>query len=98
MRRPHNLPHTLEHDTEPDGTCLLWRWAAILGGSAKWYGVLHTKRKQVMAHRYYYRKYKGPIPEGHVVHHTCYNTLCINPEHLEAITQSSNIADWRQRA
>jgi len=103
LPRPQKLPHTLDNDAEPSGDCLLWRWATIKGhgvnfsGEGGRYGVMHTKRKQVMAHRYYYRKHKGDIPEGYVVHHTCYNTLCINPEHLEAVTQSENIRDWRRK-
>jgi hypothetical protein len=28
----------------------------------------------------------GPVPDGHVVHHTCENIHCINPEHLKALT------------
>ena len=42
------------------------------------------------AHRYSYRLHRGPIPEGAVIHHTCYCKRCVNPEHLEAMSQRDN--------
>lgn len=35
----------------------------------------------------------GPIPEGMVVHHKCYNRACYNIDHLELRTQRDNILD-----
>jgi hypothetical protein len=42
------------------------------------------------AHLVYYEKYKGPIPEGLELDHLCRVTLCVNPEHLEAVTPAVN--------
>jgi hypothetical protein len=43
------------------------------------------------AHRYSYRIHHGEIPEGAVIHHTCFCKRCVNPAHLQAITQQENI-------
>jgi HNH endonuclease len=45
-----------------------------------------TKR----AHRVSFEVFKGPISEGYEVDHTCRNTSCINPAHLEAVPPVTN--------
>lgn len=42
------------------------------------------------AHHLAYEKAYGPIPEGLVVDHICNVRHCINPNHLQAITQREN--------
>jgi hypothetical protein len=46
----------------------------------------HSER----VHRLVYRIVKGPIPEGKVICHTCDNTICFNPDHLEPGTHQEN--------
>ena len=48
-------------------------------------------------HRHYYRKYKGEIPKGMVVRHTCDNPGCINPDHLLLGTHADNVMDKVKR-
>ena len=45
------------------------------------------------AHRYSYRIHHGAIPTGSVIHHTCFCKRCVNPNHLQAITQQENVAE-----
>lgn len=47
-------------------------------------------KKVVMAHRFSYELYIGPIPKGLSLDHLCRNTLCVNPAHLEPVTHSEN--------
>ena len=45
------------------------------------------KRAAVVA----YEEAYGPVPPGHVVHHTCENQWCVEPTHLVAITSAEHI-------
>ena len=45
------------------------------------------------AHRYSYRIHHGRIPANHVIHHTCFCKRCVNPNHLQAITQQQNVEE-----
>lgn len=36
------------------------------------------------------------IPEGYEIDHTCRNKLCVNPEHLEAVTRRENLRRMRE--
>jgi hypothetical protein len=42
------------------------------------------------AHRAAYTAVHGPIPQGMVVDHTCFNRGCINPAHLRLLTLFEN--------
>lgn len=57
------------------------------------YGVHWTNdiRKLQRAHRLSYEAHKGKIPKGLTIDHLCRNTICINPEHLEAVTNKENV-------
>lgn len=50
-----------------------------------------TKWRKFRAHRVMYESLKGDIPAGLVLDHLCRVTRCINPEHLEAVTDRVNI-------
>jgi len=54
----------------------------------------HVARR---AHRISFEVFNGPIPDGHEIDHTCVNSLCIEPTHLEAVTHGENIKRRDQR-
>jgi hypothetical protein len=35
--------------------------------------------------------FKGAVPEGKEIHHSCGNPLCVNPEHLIAVTRKEHV-------
>lgn len=70
------------------GPC--WQWLA--GLTAQRYGGFHpTKGTFVLAHRYAYELTVGPIPAGLVVDHLCRNRACVNPDHLEPVSNEENL-------
>lgn len=72
---------------EPNSGCWLW-----LGSLTRGYGSF-SFGKQMRAPRFSYEEFKGPIPDGHVIRHTCDNKMCVNPDHLVTGTHGDNTQD-----
>jgi hypothetical protein len=47
---------------------------------------VNSRRDPVLAHCLSGEHYRGPIPAGLVIDHLCENKLCVNPDHLEAVS------------
>jgi hypothetical protein len=54
------------------------------------YGRIRIGRRKWYAHRASYALHKGEIPDGLEIDHLCHKPLCVNPEHLEAVTRDEN--------
>jgi hypothetical protein len=70
-----------------DNGCWMWIGAVHSRG----YGHFWSGEKLVLAHRFSYTFFVGPIPPGLVIDHLCRTPLCVNPAHLEAVTERVNI-------
>lgn len=68
------------------GVC--WTW---IGSTDRGYGVFGAQGRYFRAHRWAWEALVGPIPEGLHLDHLCRNPSCVNPDHLEPVTQAENI-------
>lgn len=66
-----------------------WQWAGPT--MRQGYGYISRNGRIVYAHRHAYELLVGPIPDGLVIDHLCRNTSCVNPAHLEPVTQRENV-------
>lgn len=74
--------------TEPNSGC--WLWTGTLNGNG--YGEFYNGAgKKHLAHRISYQHYIGTIPSGKILDHTCRVRCCVNPQHLEPVTNQENV-------
>ena len=65
-----------------------WIWQGSVSGR---YGRIRINKQYHQAHRAYYEQAGNVIPEGLVLDHLCEQTRCVNPDHLEPVTQKENV-------
>src|SRR3990167_3209726 len=70
----------------PDGC---WEWLGY--HTTMNYPATRFSGGRTMVSRLIWELWHGIIPEGHVVDHLCRNPFCVNPEHLEPVTQKENV-------
>lgn len=73
--------------------CIVWTSALCPcpAWPGKFYGRFSIGRRPRQAHRYAYGLAYGKIPNRFEVHHTCRNSLCVNPEHLEVLSRADHV-------
>lgn len=79
----------------PESGCWLWTGATLRHG----YGCFHvTSKRSAQAHRIAYEIFKGPIQQGLTIDHLCKVKPCVNPDHMEAVTQRENVLRGEAKA
>lgn len=90
--------HRFLQHVEQEGECLIWQGSADRNG----YGYFwpgndwnrsrsRTLRAPTQAHTWNYEQRRGPVPSGLVLDHLCRTPACVNPAHLEPVTQRVNV-------
>lgn len=73
---------------EPNTGC--WLWIGHVDERLG-YGRMVIDGKRRVAHRIAYEALVGPIPDGLQLDHLCRVRCCVNPSHLQPVTQQENI-------
>ena len=73
--------------------CWLWKGSIRANG----YGSLNYKGKNHTAHRLVYSILVDEIGRDQVIDHVCCNPSCVNPSHLQAVSQTENLMLARRR-
>jgi len=85
---PSDLPERLARQVSiSESGCWIWT------GSTQWngYGSVSWKGARRVAHRVSYELLAGPIPKGLQLDHLCRVRGCVNPQHLEPVTNKENV-------
>lgn len=81
------LPDQLRRHIRFSSTC--WQWVGAT--ASKGYGRVKYAGRLEVAHRLVFATLRGAIPDGLVLDHLCRNRGCVNPDHLEPVTNRTNI-------
>ncbi|MFY1862077.1 HNH endonuclease signature motif containing protein [Achromobacter xylosoxidans] len=66
-----------------------WNWTGTKQKTG--HGRIKVDKRNRCAHRVVFELLRGSIPDGLVLDHLCRNPSCVNPEHLEPVTQRENL-------
>src|SRR4029077_14320339 len=75
----------------PMSGCWIW----LMSCTDKGYGQIKTGGRSRLAHIVSYEQFVGPVPAGRQLDHKCRLRCCINYDHLEPVTASTNVRRGR---
>lgn len=87
------LTRLMDRTVKQKNGCWEWQGTLTYDGYGRW-GI---NKKKDGVHRSSYKIFKGEIPKGLFVCHTCDNRKCVNPDHLWLGTNKDNLDDMRRK-
>jgi len=93
IARDGALREFMHHLPKFSGKGACWEWKKYR--NPKGYGVICFDLMKFPVHRMSFEHFKGMIPKGMVVMHTCDNPPCFNPEHLYLGSHADNMHDMK---
>ncbi len=60
------------------------------------YPYVERSGRRWLEHRWVYLREVGLLFQTHVVHHTCGNIKCVEPEHLQQVTRAEHVRIHRK--
>ena len=72
---------------EPNTGCWLWLGALNERG----YGKMMINYRKILAHRFAYQTFKGPLLARMELDHLCRVRCCVNPDHLEQVDHAEKV-------
>lgn len=73
---------------EKTSGCWIWQGRLDTGG----YGTIGHEGKTLRAHRVAFELSGNELTDGLVIDHLCQVKRCVNPDHMEQVTQAENVA------
>lgn len=88
-RLKHQGPRWRLEDHGYRSPCKVWQ----LTITAKGYGLVYdsVRGRMNFAHRVSYERERGALPDGMELDHLCRVRSCVNVEHLECVTRTTNV-------
>lgn len=83
------LPRRFWNKVSPDPVTGCWLWTAYT--TPKGYGQFGVGGRTRIAHRLVYEVLVGEILDGLVTDHLCRVRCCVNPAHIEPVTNQENV-------